>query len=903
MTRWTAAVSWLACSLLVVACGETDTTPSPPEHEMEASTSGGPDTGSVVRSLEGTQENWFAAGAKGQGATIDSKGRPARPAGRYVNEGRGIVAGDLGGEGWLMGGRDGSLNLINASGNSIETSGPDEQRLVLKGRLQFISAGGNGWLIGGSRGGVQKIGPFGELQTGVETFPNSTVSLADASYLNGEWLVLSDDGRMSLIQDDDISSLGQRLIINGQPRTSGVTTVGDKWYVFTDNGYVTIQSGGNVTEPISLGDGFQITEVTSQGNTIALGNQSGEVALVTPSNLPNLSWNDALEGNRVNVLVSSARAEIEASYDEWLAVGPEGKARRLDRQGQPLGSVATVGRGEDLQAARPRDDGWAVGMKSFSAIQSLERDLTPEGRASDRFDGATIRATAAGGGQLLAVGDGGHYRVFNPDGSTATEIQTLESEARLTTVAWNGGQFLVGGQDGTLTRLDPEGEVVSTHQPLGDTAIAALSWSGKFWLVVGANGDIQRLRRDGSSFGDTGRIELTQINDISFEGSKIQNNSGSANERWIVAGAQDGDAALTAVSEHADNGTDSGDLPSDISNFDGPILAIGTTGNEWLIGGQQGQVARISTRLDVIARGEGIRTVLYGNAVRAIQHNGAEHYLIAGDRGAIQRLLFDARPESTPAAVNNFEDVRALAWTPPVGFPPGPCASGVCYNGSCIEGQETKFCCESACEGPCRSCLESENNEANGLCEPIPAGEYSPDRKEQTCQETDPASCGQTGVCDGDGGCEYWRNDDSGDPVQCQPPTCSNGEVTGAGTCASADNGMCQTPEPESCDPYKGCNDKGTGCKTSCRDPQDCITGYVCRDGTCQAESSMQADAGTETMADTGPNGGGNGSEGSADGGGGCSTTSAPLMPSFEAFALLLGLVALRRSREVGIQS
>ena len=70
----------------------------------------------------------------------------------------------------------------------------------------------------------------------------------------------------------------------------------------------------------------------------------------------------------------------------------------------------------------------------------------------------------------------------------------------------------------------------------------------------------------------------------------------------------------------------------------------------------------------------------------------------------------------------------------------GACTdTDVCEFGQCVDG----VCCENACEGACRACVESLTGEPDGECEPVPAAQDP----ENECTE-DP---GYPGSCQADG--------------------------------------------------------------------------------------------------------------------------------------------------------
>jgi len=142
-----------------------------------------------------------------------------------------------------------------------------------------------------------------------------------------------------------------------------------------------------------------------------------------------------------------------------------------------------------------------------------------------------------------------------------------------------------------------------------------------------------------------------------------------------------------------------------------------------------------------------------------------------------------------------------------------------CDSGHCSEG----VCCNSACDEPCFSCLESRtgDNGTNGFCAPVIA-------------DTDPrddcgvaSRCGTTGHCDGAGACAV------------QPEGLDCGDAACASSVASVDRsecdgaGTCRAPDPVPCDEGYACRDNT--CATFCESARDCDkeTGYYCLDSTC----------------------------------------------------------------------
>jgi hypothetical protein len=145
-----------------------------------------------------------------------------------------------------------------------------------------------------------------------------------------------------------------------------------------------------------------------------------------------------------------------------------------------------------------------------------------------------------------------------------------------------------------------------------------------------------------------------------------------------------------------------------------------------------------------------------------------------------------------------------------------------CDSGSCADG----VCCDNACAGRCRSCALPS---ARGTCTPVPANALDPraagGQGGDACVDQGPASCGTDGRCDGNGGCQRYRNG-----TVCRAGRCdsaSNAE-TPAGVCAG---GQCDVPAARGCAPYRGCS--GARCISQCGSDSQCAAGNVCNGGSC----------------------------------------------------------------------
>jgi len=145
------------------------------------------------------------------------------------------------------------------------------------------------------------------------------------------------------------------------------------------------------------------------------------------------------------------------------------------------------------------------------------------------------------------------------------------------------------------------------------------------------------------------------------------------------------------------------------------------------------------------------------------------------------------------------------------------CASGFCAD---------KVCCNVACKGACLSCNLTGRE---GRCWPLDAD--APDTR-GICRDQGKTSCGQTGFCDGIGGCSVYPRD-----TVCIAPTCSgNAKVNTAGTCNGL--GTCQAQGIQDCHPFRCASG---ACTKTCTTSAECDTGIACVNNTCGPKQDGQA--------------------------------------------------------------
>ena len=137
--------------------------------------------------------------------------------------------------------------------------------------------------------------------------------------------------------------------------------------------------------------------------------------------------------------------------------------------------------------------------------------------------------------------------------------------------------------------------------------------------------------------------------------------------------------------------------------------------------------------------------------------------------------------------------------------------------GYCVDG----VCCDGACTNGCSACAAAlkANGQDSGTCGPAKAGTDP----HATCDSEPQTSCGRTGNCDGNGGCQLWPQNTS-----CGSGSfCTLNNVTGK-VCSG--NGVCTDVTTLPCTPYLCQN---AGCTSPCSSSAQCDTGYYCVGGSC----------------------------------------------------------------------
>lgn len=142
------------------------------------------------------------------------------------------------------------------------------------------------------------------------------------------------------------------------------------------------------------------------------------------------------------------------------------------------------------------------------------------------------------------------------------------------------------------------------------------------------------------------------------------------------------------------------------------------------------------------------------------------------------------------------------------------CASADdCDSGQCVDG----VCCESSCEGACRSCNLPGSP---GRCLNVAAGDPDP---RKACKDLGTKACSTNGLCDGQGACANYPVD-----TPCGDESCVEGTYHPRATCTAAH--QCVESRSRTCSPFR-CN--GSACFGSCTSDSQCTDGNFCRGASC----------------------------------------------------------------------
>ncbi len=138
----------------------------------------------------------------------------------------------------------------------------------------------------------------------------------------------------------------------------------------------------------------------------------------------------------------------------------------------------------------------------------------------------------------------------------------------------------------------------------------------------------------------------------------------------------------------------------------------------------------------------------------------------------------------------------------------------------CVDG----VCCQTACSSPCMACAAAlkQSLTNNGECGPAATGQDP----HNDCSQDLPSSCGNTGVCDGNGGCALYPAQTACGATSCVGSSVKGKVCDGLGLCVTEANGI-------PCAPYLCA---AGSCTSPCGTESDCVAGNYCEGGVCKSK-------------------------------------------------------------------
>lgn len=474
-----------------------------------------------LRFVERGKDNWLAGGTTGEVQRIDRFGQPTGDRGEPFG-GDAVTAGAWGSSHWVVGSNNGQLvhlepNSFNTRSSVLDV-GSSQTPIV---DVLFVRT--KWWAFTGSA--VAEV-------TSNQVLEPTTIAegrtVTAAAFRDGTLVVGSDDGRV--LAADTGSGLGSanwQQALDGQP-VRAFAYNGSEWLVVGDGGRVRRLGGdGSPTGSVNTvvgGHDIETVRPTSSGWMIGVEG---------PSSVTTLDQNLESGVEQTDLLGGATVRAIAPSPAGMLVVGGDGKYRLFDAGGEPKTEAKTVDGTDRLNAARWNGDTFLVGGAGGTVAT-----IDPSGSVSktiDVLDGADVSAVSWNRQVWLIVGANGKVRRLQSDGTKFREPKQLGLDA-VRAAKYNGdGWMLVGakGKKGAFAIVSGDLNVSAGPTRISgvDGALRALDWNGNEWLVGGDGGTVYRVDQAGSLIKNQGKAGQRAI----FNGRTIRAISFNGN-RYLVGG-------------------------------------------------------------------------------------------------------------------------------------------------------------------------------------------------------------------------------------------------------------------------------------------------------------------------------------------------------------------------------
>lgn len=772
--------------------------------------------------VDPTGPNWFLAGDEGLTELAGGlDGEPDVVTGRFVLDGDAINDASFDDQRWVVVGQ-GRLQVVDGDALRLR-----DVRQVFSGEaVRFARKAPVGWVIGGDQGHVMLLDVEGEpTETTRQILGNASV--VDAAWNGTSWLFASQN--QTVTSNATLAPGTARDVLSGIP-IAAVASLGEPnaanptdWIVFGGNSYEVIRPSGAPQGTVSIEANLAITDAIYHDQKILVGAADGRVGIFNTVSRTFTGWNQIL---------NQPVKKIEFSGTGFLVLGESGQARLLNMDGTPGAAATDLATQRTPVAAWLKDGRWLVAVGAIGFVEFVAEDLSQLRTLSPKLDGRTVRAADVTPNGILIVGDEGRIQMLDKLGQSTGAVRTLGNEDLIAT-AWNGELFLVAGENGFTQLVNAAGEPQGNSQTLLDgKTIRFAAWGRGFWLIGGDDGAFQRVRPDGMSGGTVATLP----------GATRLYASRSNTSEWLIAGVNGDNQGIYGVvgPDGVVRGT-----PTNLPSVDGPIYAAEFNGLEWLIGGAGGRVVRLNNEgvsigspIDVL-NGYDIHHLFFNGANYLVAGQFGAMRRLAADLRPVRApiALVNQRDVHVAVWTRSRGFAGGVCMTNTSCFN-APCVGGI-ESGACCDAP-----CDGACEsclqqdtgrpdGTCAPVVAGKQPPTVGACRRAAAdtcgftgtcdgaGECAMYGADTECEVSEciGSSFTDASFCDGSGTCR------APDPMACAPYVgCSS--VSGCATsCAlSADcidgfeciGGECK--EPETTDPTKpgsgGSGDDG-GCATT----------------------------------------------------------------------------------------
>ncbi len=311
-----------------------------------------------------------------------------------------------------------------------------------------------------------------------------------------DWLVLGDNGFAQLL-DANGSPKGQAVRISGEGRA----LVGAHWVASESAWRIVVGEIAFVAfVDENLAPPRDLTPVMGGANILDASAGSRQVLVVGEGGAFQVVDDRGAAVSAVGSAGGAALNAAEWNGTNWLVAGDGGFVARVDESGMTLDAGTTLLDGADIQLAAWSGEFWLVGGDG-GAFQFVRFDGTASGGVRTVADVASWNDARWNGFEWMIVGEAsdgtGVVALVAPDQNAEPQVTALPTMGPLSTVDYNGIEWLVGGVDGMVQRINAQGMTVD--QPfdvLNGFDVHEVYFNGTYYLVTGEFGAVRRLGLD-----------------------------------------------------------------------------------------------------------------------------------------------------------------------------------------------------------------------------------------------------------------------------------------------------------------------------------------------------------------------------------------------------------------------